>query len=144
MSEANGRPVPVPTPETQHFWDGTRAGRLLLQRCNACDQVYFPPRPFCPVCSCREVEVFLGSGEASQSRYVGPGRPGPGGGAGRRRPPRAPPAAPAPPPAGGPPPAAPPPPLPRGARAPRSATGPIPASRARTRSPSSNWRRARG
>ena len=28
------RPLPVPTPETKHFWDGTRAGELRLQQCN--------------------------------------------------------------------------------------------------------------
>ena len=46
MSEGR-RARPQPTPETQHFWDGTRAGELRLQRCNACGKVYFPPRPFC-------------------------------------------------------------------------------------------------
>ena len=35
MSEGR-RARPQPTPETQHFWDGTRAGELRLQRCNAC------------------------------------------------------------------------------------------------------------
>ncbi len=77
MSEANGRPVPVPTPETQHFWDGTRAGRLLLQRCGACADVYFPPRPFCPACSSREVEVFNASGDAVLYSYVISHRPHP-------------------------------------------------------------------
>ena len=50
MSEGR-RARPQPTPETQHFWDGTRAGELRLQRCNACGKVYFPPRPFCPACA---------------------------------------------------------------------------------------------
>ena len=26
-------PLPVPTPVTQPFWDGTKAHKLLLQRC---------------------------------------------------------------------------------------------------------------
>ena len=52
MSEGR-RARPQPTPETQHFWDGTRAGELRLQRCNACLKVYFPPRPFCPSCASR-------------------------------------------------------------------------------------------
>src|SRR6187431_2227107 len=30
------RAKPKPTPETQHFWDGTQAGELRLQRCDAC------------------------------------------------------------------------------------------------------------
>ena len=38
MSEGR-RARPQPTPETQHFWDGTRAGELRLQRCNACRKV---------------------------------------------------------------------------------------------------------
>ena len=45
-----GRARPVPTPETQHFWDGTKDGELRLQRCGDCEKVYFPPRPFCPAC----------------------------------------------------------------------------------------------
>lgn len=64
------RPVPVPTPETQHFWDGTRNESLLLQRCTACAATYFPPRPFCPECSCREVEVVTSSGRGRLYSYV--------------------------------------------------------------------------
>ena len=65
-----GRAVPEPTPETQHFWDGTRAGELRLQRCRACNEVYFPPRPFCPGCASRDVQVFAASGRASLHSYV--------------------------------------------------------------------------
>ncbi len=64
------RPLPVPTPETQHFWDGTKAEQLLLQRCSACELVYFPPRPFCPGCSCREVIVEQASGHGVLYSYV--------------------------------------------------------------------------
>src|SRR5262245_12102682 len=52
------RARPKPTPETQHFWDGARAGELRLQRCDDCSNVYFPPRPFCPSCASRKVSVF--------------------------------------------------------------------------------------
>ena len=69
MSES-ARPVPVPTPETQHFWDGTRANKLLLQRCTGCDLTYFPPRPFCPRCSSRDVEVTAASGRGVLYSYV--------------------------------------------------------------------------
>ena len=50
MADRSKLPLPVPTPETQHFWDGTRDGKLLLQKCDDCGSVYFPPRPFCPSC----------------------------------------------------------------------------------------------
>ena len=64
------RARPQPTPETQHFWDGTRAGELRLQRCDACAKVYFPPRPFCPACASRAVSVFAASGRGSLYSYV--------------------------------------------------------------------------
>ncbi len=69
MAEA-ARAKPKPTPETQHFWDGTRAGELRLQRCDACSNVYFPPRPFCPSCASRKVSVFKASGKGKLYSYV--------------------------------------------------------------------------
>jgi len=72
------RPKPVPTPETQHFWDGARAGELRLQRCRACARAYFPPRPFCPRCTSGDTEVFRASGRATLYSYVIHHRPMPG------------------------------------------------------------------
>jgi uncharacterized OB-fold protein len=70
-------PLPKPTPETEHFWDGTRLGELRLQRCDDCQQVYFPPRPFCPSCASRDVSVFNASGKAMLYSYVINHRPHP-------------------------------------------------------------------
>lgn len=64
------RPLPKPTPETAHFWEGTRAGELRLQRCDDCQHVYFPPRPFCPACASRAVSVFAASGRGRLDSYV--------------------------------------------------------------------------
>ena len=72
------RPLPVPTPETLHFWEGAKAGELRLQRCDACRHVYFPPRPFCPKCASRKVSVFKASGRAKLYSYVINHRPAPG------------------------------------------------------------------
>ncbi len=77
MADKTKIPVPVPTPETEHFWAGTKAGRLKLQRCSSCSEVYFPPRPFCPVCVSRNVEVFDASGRARLYSYVINHRPHP-------------------------------------------------------------------
>jgi uncharacterized OB-fold protein len=71
------RDLPEPTPETQHFWDGCKAGELRLQRCRDCTQTYFPPRPFCPECGGRAVEVFAASGRARLHSYVISHRPPP-------------------------------------------------------------------
>ena len=70
--------LPEPTPETRHFWDGTREGKLLLQRCRWCCTPYFPPRPFCPSCGSRDVDVFDASGRALLRSYVISHRPTPG------------------------------------------------------------------
>ena len=77
MADRSKLPVPRPTPETQHFWDGTKAGDLLLQQCNNCSHVYFPPRPFCPKCGHREVSVVKASGKATLYSYVINHRPRP-------------------------------------------------------------------
>lgn len=64
------RPLPEPTPETQHFWNGCRDGKLLLQRCRDTGKAYFPPRPFSPFTGSRDVEVFEASGKATLFSYV--------------------------------------------------------------------------
>jgi len=71
------RPLPVPTPETQAFWDGCAQGELRLQKCDACARTYFPPRAFCPKCSGRKVTTFKASGKATLYSYVINHRPRP-------------------------------------------------------------------
>ena len=71
------RALPTPTPETRHFWEGCKAGELRLQRCRECAQSYFPPRPFCPKCASRDVEVYTASGKATLYSYVINHRPRP-------------------------------------------------------------------
>jgi uncharacterized protein len=74
------RPLPLPTPETAHFWEGTRAGELRLQQCAdpGCRLTYFPPRPFCPGCGGRDVRVVQASGRATLESYVISHLPAPG------------------------------------------------------------------
>jgi uncharacterized OB-fold protein len=64
------RTLPKPTPETRHFWEGCKLGELRLQCCRSCGEAYFPPRPFCPECAGRDVEVFTASGRATLYSYV--------------------------------------------------------------------------
>ena len=72
------RSLPVPTPETQHFWDGTARGELLLQRCRTCDSTYFPPQPFCPSCASDDVEIVRATGRGFLYSYVITHRAAPG------------------------------------------------------------------
>jgi uncharacterized OB-fold protein len=71
------RALPQPTPETQHYWEGCAAHELRLQRCLDCKDSYFPPRPFCPKCGSRSVEVYKASGKAILYSFVINHRPRP-------------------------------------------------------------------
>jgi len=70
--------APVPTPETQAFWDGCAVGELRIQRCLDCGEAYFYPRPVCPRCGSQHVEWFTASGAATLYSYVINHRPAPG------------------------------------------------------------------
>jgi uncharacterized OB-fold protein len=72
------KPIPKPTPETQPYWDGARAGELRIQRCTDCGEFYFYPRPFCPRCASADVEWVTVSGRAKLHSYVINHRPAPG------------------------------------------------------------------
>lgn len=75
---ATDKPVPVPTPETQPYWDAAEAGELKLQRCTDCDTPFFYPRSTCPLCASDAVEWFTASGRATLYSYTITHRPAPG------------------------------------------------------------------
>lgn len=70
--------LPTPTPETAPYWEGARAGELRIQRCRACTQAYFYPRPYCPQCGSADVEWFVASGRATLASYIISERAAPG------------------------------------------------------------------
>jgi uncharacterized protein len=43
--------VPGMTKLTQPYWDAAREGRLVVQECLECHQLWHPPLPACPNCS---------------------------------------------------------------------------------------------
>lgn len=42
--------VPAIDQHSKVFWDALENGEFLLNRCNACSSLQFPPRPQCPSC----------------------------------------------------------------------------------------------
>ncbi len=44
MADSYDKPLPQPDRDSLPFWQGTRAGELRVQRCNACSRYRFPPR----------------------------------------------------------------------------------------------------
>ncbi|MFT7646301.1 MAG: putative OB-fold protein [Candidatus Poriferisodalaceae bacterium] len=67
--------VPVPTPETQPYWDAIAEERLRITRCSDCTDAFFPPSPVCPNCTSQNVEWFDASGRATLYSYVIQQRP---------------------------------------------------------------------
>jgi uncharacterized OB-fold protein len=50
------KPLPEITPVNQPFWDGAKAGKLMMQRCKDCQSWVFCPRPICLECSSDKLE----------------------------------------------------------------------------------------
>jgi uncharacterized OB-fold protein len=58
-------PAPEPNPETRPFWDAAAQGRLLLKKCQACNQPHYYPRTICPFCGSDRTEWQPASGRGT-------------------------------------------------------------------------------
>ena len=56
------KPIPEPDPVTQPFWDGAKAGKLMLPRCTNCNRVHWYPRMICTHCHSMDIEWIEASG----------------------------------------------------------------------------------
>lgn len=52
MTTPPPRPVPEPDADSARFWAGLREERVVLQRCDDCRRLRFPPMGRCPYCRC--------------------------------------------------------------------------------------------
>jgi len=64
------RPLPGISDDTRFFWDGARAGQLLIQRCKACGTLRHPPGPVCPSCHSFEWDTVQSSGRGTVYSFV--------------------------------------------------------------------------
>lgn len=64
------RPAPGISDDTRFFWDGTREGKLLIQRCKACGALRHPPGPCCPQCQSFEWDTLQASGRGTVHSFV--------------------------------------------------------------------------
>ena len=69
------RLAPSMSADSQFFWDGAKAGRLLIQRCAACGALRHPPRPMCPQCRSLEWDTLESSGRGMVYSFVMPRHP---------------------------------------------------------------------
>ena len=56
--------------DTAYFWEGTRAGELRIQNCNACGAFRHPPGPACPQCGALDRGHVVSSGRGTLFSYV--------------------------------------------------------------------------
>lgn len=70
--------VPVATPTTRPYWEGTQAGELRLQRCADCGHHFLYPRVRCPKCGSADAPWVRASGRAKLYSYVINHMPAPG------------------------------------------------------------------
>jgi len=52
------------------FFEGVRAGRLVVQRCAGCGELAVPPRAFCSACHGREWARLTLGGEGEVTSYT--------------------------------------------------------------------------
>ena len=70
MAAPGVRPVPVPTKETQPYWEGCKQHELRVQKCAACGHHQFYPRLYCTACMSDRVEWVKTSGRATVLSYT--------------------------------------------------------------------------
>lgn len=61
---------PMKNRDTEFFWEGTSAGELRIQSCNACGALRFPPGPACPDCGALDRGYVVASGRGTVFSYV--------------------------------------------------------------------------
>jgi uncharacterized OB-fold protein len=64
------RPAPAITEDNSFWFEGARAGTLLIQRCASCGTLRHPPLPACGTCGSFEWDMIESSGRGSLYSYV--------------------------------------------------------------------------
>ncbi len=61
---------PVINGDTEFFWQGTVAGELRIQKCNACGELRHPPGPVCPSCHAMDRGYVVASGRGTVHSFL--------------------------------------------------------------------------
>jgi uncharacterized OB-fold protein len=64
------KPLPIVNPWARPFWDATREGKLVFQRCEDCGKNIFYPRIACPHCFSDRVVWVEASGKGKIYTYT--------------------------------------------------------------------------
>lgn len=66
----SNKPMPIQTAISAPFWDGLKAGKILLQHCSACAKWTFYPRRHCSHCLSDQVEFREVTGAGTLYTYT--------------------------------------------------------------------------
>ena len=72
---STGRPLPVPTPDSETFWQGCAEGQLRMQRCGDCSELNWFPRGLCANCSSARLNWMAVSGRGTVYSFSVVSRP---------------------------------------------------------------------
>ena len=64
------RPAPGISDDTRFFWEGVKAGKLMIQRCKGCGDLHHPPGPVCPKCQSFDWDAIESSGKGTVYSFV--------------------------------------------------------------------------
>lgn len=70
VDEKTGRYLPIIHEIEKPFWEATKTGRLILQKCSDCGHVRYPIGPMCPQCQSTDSIWEEMSGEGVVHNYV--------------------------------------------------------------------------
>ncbi len=65
-----GMPSPVITLDSEPFWKGCQEGRFIIQKCEQCASLRWPPGPMCPECQSTNWVSLNASGGGSLYSWV--------------------------------------------------------------------------
>ena len=63
-------PIPAPDRDSEPFWEATKGGKLLIQRCSDCGVLRHPPQPACGQCGSFESDWQEASGKGTVYSFV--------------------------------------------------------------------------
>jgi uncharacterized OB-fold protein len=61
---------PMVNRDSAFFWEGTAAGELRIQKCNACGELRHPPGPVCPSCHAMDRGYVVASGRGTVHSFL--------------------------------------------------------------------------
>ncbi len=64
------KPLPIPTPWSQPFWDAAREHKLMLRKCGKCGYIDHPPYLYCTNCQADEHQWIEAEGKATLAAYA--------------------------------------------------------------------------